>query len=190
MAIDSRRKRAGAGGLHWMPSIPTPDGTIDAADRAQVTGVYPGFWYGVSGRIIDWLGNLLDGVADPGATLMLNVVRPGIIDPDESRIADSDVFIVGIDQQIKTESTRPSRLATALLRLYGIVRELPADTAADTVLSRLTETIRRTILAGNVRGKACDGLALNLDCPVVGIAPAPGCSMTIVDVMVKYFLEN
>lgn len=36
MALDTPNKRAAAGGV-----MPMPDGTIDAADRRQVAGVYP-----------------------------------------------------------------------------------------------------------------------------------------------------
>ena len=41
MPIDSRKKRAGAAGVHWMPGVVVPDGTIDAGDRAVIAGVYP-----------------------------------------------------------------------------------------------------------------------------------------------------
>jgi hypothetical protein len=148
------------------------------------------FWPDVPGYVADWLARNLDRVADPAASLTLNVVRPGIIDVGGSHFAHGDVFIIGIEEKMKTETTVPSRLATALLKLYGVVRELPVDTAADTVLSRMAETIRRTVLAGNVAGKACDDKALNIDCPAVRYAPGPGCQITVVDVMVRYFLEN
>jgi len=41
MPVDSRKKRAAAAGVHWMPGIVVPDGIIDAADRAVIAGVYP-----------------------------------------------------------------------------------------------------------------------------------------------------
>ena len=41
MPVDSRDKRAGAGGRHTAPAYPLPDGTIDAEDRAMAAGVYP-----------------------------------------------------------------------------------------------------------------------------------------------------
>lgn len=148
------------------------------------------FWPAPLGDIADWIARELDGLPDPGGSLTLRVVRPGILDAGESHFADSDVFLCGIDEDVKTRTVTPGRLSTALLRLYGIVRELPAATAAGTVLSRVAETIRAPILAGNVAGRACGGLALNIDCPNTGFAPAPGCEMAIVDVAVKYYLEQ
>lgn len=46
-AIDSRNKRASANnaGASWTEVLPNPDGTIDQADRAQVTKEYSGFTY-------------------------------------------------------------------------------------------------------------------------------------------------
>ena len=41
MGIDTRKKRAAAAGMHWMPGAVVPDGTIDAADRKVIAGVYP-----------------------------------------------------------------------------------------------------------------------------------------------------
>jgi hypothetical protein len=46
MAVDSRNKRASASGMPWMPIAPTPDGTIGAADRAQISGYYAGISLG------------------------------------------------------------------------------------------------------------------------------------------------
>ncbi len=42
MAIDTRDKRASAGSLLWLATLPDPDGTIDAGDRLQVAGLYRG----------------------------------------------------------------------------------------------------------------------------------------------------
>lgn len=44
MAIDSRNKRASAGacGLVFLVALPTPDGTIGAADRVHSAGFYSG----------------------------------------------------------------------------------------------------------------------------------------------------
>ena len=52
MAVDSKDKRASATHLPWMVIAPTPDGTIDAEDREQISGYYAGITPGspVSGR--------------------------------------------------------------------------------------------------------------------------------------------
>ncbi|TFG49042.1 MAG: hypothetical protein E4H40_03620 [Candidatus Brocadiia bacterium] len=41
MPVDTRDKRAAAGGTPLYPSYPQPDGAIDASDRSQAAGVYP-----------------------------------------------------------------------------------------------------------------------------------------------------
>lgn len=43
MAIDSEDKRASAGGFFGLTIMPKGDGTINAADRLQVAGLYRGF---------------------------------------------------------------------------------------------------------------------------------------------------
>ena len=50
MAIDSRNKRASAGacGLVFLVALPTPDSTIDAADRAHSAGFYSGIAVGIT----------------------------------------------------------------------------------------------------------------------------------------------
>jgi len=50
-------------------------------------------------------------------------------------------------------------------KLYGILRQLPDNVSADTQITRMTETIRETLLNENKKGQACGGLALSIDCP-------------------------
>jgi len=137
-------------------------------------------------QIADWINDALDGQADPDGTLTLKSIRPKILDWQESDCAHGDVIIQLIS--IKTESSTMvgSRTESAIFNLYGIVRTLPADTKADTVLARLIETIRRSLFAGNTLGKACNSLALSIDCPGVELAVFNGGLEAIVTAEVVY----
>jgi hypothetical protein len=146
------------------------------------------FWPAPLGRIADWIAAALDGQEDPDETLTLRIVRPGINDHGDSHFLHADVFLCGIEERVKTETTGPYRFATAIFKLYGVIRSLPELTAVDTMLSRIAETIRRLILAGNSGGRACDGLALNIDCPTVDFLPGKGFEAAEVIVKVKYYL--
>ena len=115
-------------------------------------------------RIAEWIDGSIDGVQDPGATLTLRSVRPKILDWQAQDFKHGDVIMEIIDGGTLNKTTS-SRKEQAEWRLYGIIKKLPANTAADTVLSRMAETVRRTLLSGNKRGQACGGLALNIDCP-------------------------
>lgn len=145
------------------------------------------FWPDLPMRIAAWVADALEDVQDPDESLTLRVIRPTIVDWEESHYANGDVILVGIDENIDTETTTPTRLSTALLKLYGIIRVVPDRMSADTMLSRMAETIRRTLLAGNSRSRACDGIALNIDCPRTAFANSEGLIASIVDVEVKYF---
>jgi hypothetical protein len=118
--------------------------------------------------------------------LTLRIIRPCINDYSESHFHNADVFLCGVDDRGESQTTDRGRFATAIFKLYGIVRELPEGIAADTVLSRMAETIRRLILAGNSGGLACDGLALNIDCPLVDFLPGPGFEAAEVTVKALY----
>jgi len=139
-------------------------------------------------KLAVWIEEELNGVQDPGATLTLRSVRPKILDWQASDFKHGDVIIELIDGGTESKTTS-SRTELAEWRLYGIIRTLPADTAADTVLSRLAETIRRTLLAGNVRGQACGGLALNIDCPDVTYSIMSGGVVAEVTVQIKYVTD-
>jgi len=115
-------------------------------------------------KIAEWIEGEINGVQDPGATLTLRAVRPKILDWKASDFKHGDVIIELIDGGTESKTTS-SRKELAEWRLYGIIRTLPANTSADTVLSRMAETIRKTLLSGNKRGQACGGLAQNIDCP-------------------------
>lgn len=132
-----------------------------------------------------WIEEAIDGVQDPGATLTLRAVRPKILDWQASDFKHGDVIIELIDGGTLSKTTT-SRTELAELRLYGIITKLPANTAADTVLSRMAETIRRTLLSGNKRGQACGGLALNIDCPDVTYSIMSGGVVAEVTAQIKY----
>ena len=114
-------------------------------------------------QIAQWITDAIDGKADPAATMTLRAVRPKILDWSVEDFVHGDVIIEAAD--IKTQSkTSQSRTELGTWGLYGIIRQLPADTAADTVISRMIETIRRLLMAGNVASRACGGLAYNIEC--------------------------
>ena len=136
-------------------------------------------------RIAVWIEEAIDGVQDPGATLTLRAVRPKILDWKASDFKHGDVIIELIDGGTLSKTTS-SRTELAEWRLYGIITTLPANTAADTVLSRMAETIRKTLLSGNKRGQACGGLALNIDCPDVTYSIMSGGVVAEVTAQIKY----
>ena len=114
-------------------------------------------------QIAQWITAAIDGKADPAATMTLRAVRPKILDWSVDDFAHGDVIIEAAE--IKTQSkTSQTRTELGTWNLYGVIRQLPADTAADTVMSRMIETIRRLLMAGNSAGRACGGLAYNIDC--------------------------
>lgn len=139
-------------------------------------------------RIAEWIEGELNGVQDPGATLTLRAVRPKILDWDTSNFKHNDVVIEFIDGVTESKTTS-SRTEVAEWRIYGIITTLPADTAADTVLSRMAETIRRTLLSGNKAGQACGGLAQNIDCPECAYTIMPGGVVAEVTARVRYVTD-
>lgn len=139
-------------------------------------------------RIAEWIEGAIDGVQDPGATLTLRAVRPEILDWLAEDFKHGDV-IMEIIEGATLSKTTSSRIEVAEWKLYGIIRTLPANTAADTVLSRMAETIRRTLLSGNQRGQACGGLALNIDCPEVSYSIMSGGVVAEVTAQVKYVTD-
>ncbi len=136
-------------------------------------------------RIAEWIESELKGVQDPGATLTLRAVRPKILDWEASDFKHGDV-IMEIIEGATLSKTISSRTEVAEWRLYGIIRTLPANTSADTVLSRMAETIRRTLLSGNQRGQACGGLAQNIDCPAATFSIMSGGVVAEVTAQVRY----
>lgn len=139
-------------------------------------------------KIAVWIEEEIEGVQDPGKTLTLRAIRPKILDWEASNFKHGDVIIELID--VGTESkTTTSRTELAEWRLYGIITILPADTAADTVLSCMAETIRKILLSGNKRGQACGGLALNIDCPDVTYSIMSGGVVAEVTCQIKYVTD-
>jgi len=139
-------------------------------------------------QIAAWITAAIDGEADPGATLTMNAVRPTNSDWDVSHFKHGDVIIELAGPETNSKTTT-SRTEIADWKLYGIVTTLPANTALDTVMSRLSETIRRTLLAGNSGGLACGGLALLIDCPSAVYSVGDGCDVVEVACRVKYQTE-
>jgi len=137
-------------------------------------------------QIAEWIADALDGEQDPDTTLTLNSVRPTILDWDVSQFAHGDVIIELDTSDTQSQRTTTSRTEKGKWLLYGIIRTLPADTAADTVLARIAETIRRLLLAGNASGQACGGLALNINCPNITYVSFDGGVTAIVSVEVVY----
>ncbi len=137
-------------------------------------------------QISDWINDALDGKADPDTTFTLRSVRPTVLDWEASDFAHGDVIIELGPIVTQSQTTVESRTEQATFKLYGIVRTLPANTKADTVLARMAETIRRLMFAGNADGQACGGLALNIDCPNVDPGIFNGGILAEVTAEVKY----
>ena len=137
-------------------------------------------------QIAQWINDALDGVSDDDSTLTLRSIRPKILDWADLHFVHGDVIIEMVD--IETQSTDLSsyRYEKATLRLNGIITQLPEGVKADTVLARLVETIRRTILAGNILEPPLGGLAKNIDCPAVNYEPIEGGVCAIVTCVVEY----
>lgn len=136
-------------------------------------------------KIAVWIKEAIDGVHDVAATMTLNAVRPKILDWQVDDFKHDDVIMEIIDGGT-LEKTTTSRKELAEWKLYGIITTLPANTAADTQLSRMVETIRKTMLDGNKRGQACGGLALHIDCPESNYSIMSGGVVAEVTVQVTY----
>ncbi len=154
-------------------------------------GFWPqGFWPANLVRIADWIAAALDSKTIEGTDLLIRIIRPVINDFAESQFNHADVFLCGIKEKIEVETTTPSRIDKALFRVYAVLRAVPISETADTMLNRISETIRKLLLAGNIGGAACDGLAMSIDCPYVKYLPGDGCQVAAVDVIVEYWIEN
>ncbi len=137
-------------------------------------------------QIAQWIEDALDGAQDPDATLTLRAVRPKVLDWTVQDFKHGDVIIEADTIATQGKTTSESRGELAPFKCYGIIRTLPADTAADTVVSRMIETIRRTLLAGNSAGRACGGVAIVIDCPNASFGLMDGGLIAEVDVQVTY----
>jgi len=136
-------------------------------------------------RIAVWIVEAIDGAHDPGATLTLRAVRPKILDWRVEDFKHGDVIIEFIKAGPYLITTS-SRIKLAEWQLYGIITTLPANTDADDVLERMADTIRKTLLSGNKRGRACGGMALNIDCPEVTYSIMSGGVVAKMTVQVRF----
>lgn len=116
-------------------------------------------------QIAQWIAAALDGKQDPDATLTLHSVRPKILDWTEEDFKHGDVIIWADKVKTLKTTTKESRTEEGIWFCHGIIRELPADTVADTVVSRMIETIRSLLLAGNLLYPVCGGIAKSIECP-------------------------
>ena len=137
-------------------------------------------------QISQWISNAVDGKQDPDKSLTLRSVRPKILDWEPSDFKHCDVIIELVSSETQSTRTTGSRTELGTWNLYGIIRELPEDIAADSALARIAETIRKTLLAGNSAGRACGGIALIIDCPKVDYANFAGGILALVEIKVTY----
>ena len=137
-------------------------------------------------QILDWINDKLDGVHDPDTTLTLRSVRPKIIDWSTLQFIHGDVIIELASVENASQTTVESAFKTATVRLNCIVTTLPADTAADTFLCRMFETVRRTILSGYGDSPKLGGLAINMSCPLIELEPIDGGVDAVVTCKVEY----
>ena len=137
-------------------------------------------------QIAQWIAAALDGQQDSDATLTLQSVRPKVLDWTVEDFKHGDVVIEADGIETESRTTVSSRTEKAAWSCHGIIRELPADTAADTVLSRMIKTISRLLLAGNSAGTACGGVAIRIDCPKADFEIMSGGMVAEVTVEVLY----
>jgi hypothetical protein len=128
----------------------------------------------------------IDDKQDPDVTFTTRAVRPKIIDWNLSNFEHADVIIELVNIVTQSKTTVESRRELATFKLLGIVRDLPADTAADTVVSRMGETIRREMFKLNSAGQAISGKGLNVDSPSFNYAEMPGGLVAEITVTVLY----
>jgi len=137
-------------------------------------------------QIAQWIAGALNGKQDPDATLTLKAIRPKVLDWGVEDFKHGDIIIEAASLTTESRTTVQSRGELAVWNLYGIIRTLPEGTVADTVISRMIETIRRLLLAGNVSGQACGGLAIRIDCPAASFETCTGGVIAGVTVNVLY----
>jgi len=140
-------------------------------------------------QIAQWINDALDGVSDDDGTLTLRSIRPKILDWEPSHYWHGDVIIVLGLLKTVSKTTVESRTELATFILEGIIKKLPEDTYADVFASRMAETIRRTMLAGNKYLEPVNpppSPTMNIDCPEFNIAPFEGGIEVIVTCNFKY----
>jgi len=137
-------------------------------------------------QIALWIAAALNGKKDPDATLTLKAIRPKVLDWNVDDFNHGDVVIEAGPIKTVSTTTRESRTEEAIWTCYGIIRTLPAETAADTMISRMIETQRRILLAGNSGGQACGGVAVRIDCPSASFGICAGGLIAEVTVNVLY----
>ena len=137
-------------------------------------------------QISQWIAAALDGKQDPDATLTLKAIRPKVLDWGVEDFKHGDVVIEAGPLTTESRTTVQSRTEMGEWTCYGIIRTLPPDTVADTVISRMIETIRRLLLAGNASGRACGGAAVRIDCPAASFEICTGGLIAGVTVNVLY----
>lgn len=140
-------------------------------------------------QIADWINDAIDGEQDPDTSLTLRAVRPTVIDWDVNNFRHGDVIIEIREMSTQSKTASDSRTELATWDLHGIIRDLPADTAADTMLCRMSATVRRLLLAGNSAGRACGSLALHIDCPAVAYGIIEGGVVAEITAAVTYDTE-
>lgn len=140
-------------------------------------------------QIAQWIAAAIDGKSDPAASVTLRAVRPKILDWNVEDYQHGDVIIEAEDLSTQSKRTTNSRTELGVWTCYGVIRKLPADTAADTFISRVIETIRRLLLAGNSGGMACGEIALTIDCPRAAFEIIEGGVVAEVTVHVVYMTD-
>ena len=136
-------------------------------------------------QIAAWIEGAIDGQQDPAGTMTLQAVRPTIIDWETNNCKHGDC-IIELAGFTKESVTSCSLIERATWIITGFVRELPASTAADTVLARMGETLRRLLMGGNSKGRAAGGIARAIDCPDAVYGTAAGAVVVQMTVEVVY----
>ena len=135
--------------------------------------------------ISEWIEVALNGLQDPDKLLTLRVVRPKIVDWQVTDFKHGDV-VMELGNIEPYEITSSSRMWLGEWKLYGILTTLPTGKNADDMLDLMSELIRSKLLSGNKRGRACEGLALNISCPDVNYGSMSGGVVTELTVNIRF----
>lgn len=136
-------------------------------------------------QISEWIVAELNGLQDPDQLLTLRMVRPKIVDWQVTDFKHGDV-VMELGNIEPYEVTSSSRMWLGEWKLYGIITTLPTGTDADDMLDLMSELIRSKLLSGNKRGRACEGLALNISCPDVNYGSMAGGVVTEMTVNIRF----
>jgi hypothetical protein len=143
-------------------------------------------------QIAQWLAAALDGQSDPDGIITLRAVRPKILDWTVEDFKHGDCIILADRIKIKgdgyetIETLYGSRSQIGTWWIQVVIRQLPEDISGDAYINKVMEMVQSILLAGNSGGRACNGLALNIDCPEMNFEMCIGGLIAEIIVNIEY----